>query len=66
MRGKNKIQVVFTTCKRCDKQLAMTNHSINGADAAKKQYEGLCNSCVTNEEKAEILKAQAEAFRGRA
>lgn len=64
MMRRGRIQIVTTTCKRCNKPLAMTNRSIFGADEAKRKYERICRDCITEEERQEILNAQAQAILG--
>jgi hypothetical protein len=64
MRGRSRIQVVTTNCKRCGKSLAMTNRSIYGADEAKATYERICSDCITPGEYKDMLKAQAGAILG--
>ena len=59
---KNRIQIVYRNCPRCNKVVAGTNRSIYGADAAHAKYSGLCERCATEEEKKDILSAQASAI----
>ncbi len=49
-------------CPRCGKQVATLTKSLYGLDAAKKQYEGLCSSCVTEEEEKDIIEIQARGI----
>ncbi|WP_123058865.1 DUF2688 domain-containing protein [Brevibacillus reuszeri] len=61
-RGRGKIGIVHTSCKRCSKPLVMTNRSIYGAYVAKTIYEQICSSCITSEEHHDLLRAQAGAI----
>lgn len=59
-----RFQIVYTTCRRCGKNIATGNRSIYGADRLKAQYDRICESCITNDERHEIEQGIASAILG--
>jgi hypothetical protein len=56
------IRILTTTCRRCGRPVATADRSITGADAAKRQYDRICQGCTTPEEERAMLAAQAGAI----
>lgn len=65
MSRRRKFYLVKTQCRRCGTSLFTSNRSITGADAAKRQYDRLCEDCTTPEEADAMIDAQAAALLGR-
>jgi hypothetical protein len=59
------ITILTTSCRRCGRPLATASRSLTGADAAKEQYDRICERCVTPEERQAMLDAQAGAILSR-
>jgi hypothetical protein len=58
------IQILTVNCPRCGRPVATASRSLIGADAAKAQYEGICERCITPNELMDIQQAQLNAIRG--
>ncbi len=43
-----------TLCKRCGKPIATLTQSIWGANDARDKYAGICEDCITEEERQSI------------
>jgi heterodisulfide reductase subunit B len=57
-----KPMLVVRNCPRCGRQTTATAKAIHGADSLHKKFVGLCSTCVTPKERAEILDGQAKAI----
>lgn len=55
MRRLGRFRLMETTCKRCGKPLVTGNRSLNGNEDLKKKFERICGSCMTPEEKNELI-----------
>jgi NMD protein affecting ribosome stability and mRNA decay len=62
MSRARKIQIVYNNCPRCGKILAGLSRSIHGSESMRRKYAGLCGSCITDEERNEILEDQAQGI----
>ena len=51
----NKIVIVQTHCKRCGKSICTSNKSLYGLDSLKSQYGSICEGCMTDTERYEML-----------
>jgi Protein of unknown function (DUF2688) len=61
---RTRIQIITTSCRRCGKPLATLSRSLYGAERAKANLDRICGDCVTEEERQEMLVAQAQAILG--
>lgn len=62
-RSRSKITLVAVECHRgCGRQVTTLTRSIVGAHAAHAKFSGICQHCITPEEREEILNAQADAI----
>lgn len=59
---RRKYSIVMTKCRRCGKPLATGNRSLYGADQLKKRLGSICEGCITDEERHEILDGQRKAI----
>lgn len=59
------IQIVTQNCPRCGRPVAGVSRSIHGADAAHARFSGICERCVTDEERQEIENAIVGAILNR-
>lgn len=50
-----RIKLVETTCRRCGKKITTGNRSIHGYPEQKKRLDRICEDCITDDEKAELL-----------
>ena len=57
-----KFELIKTSCRRCGCELYTGSRSLFGADAAKAKYDRICDKCVTEQERNEMLNAQASAI----
>lgn len=54
-RRRPRIQVVRRSCRRgCGKQLAGLNRPIHGSQADFDKYHGICENCLTDDEKTDM------------
>ncbi|OLL27288.1 hypothetical protein BTH42_33700 [Burkholderia sp. SRS-W-2-2016] len=60
MRGK-KIEIVQTSCRRCDKSISTLSHSLLGADALRAELGEICGDCTTPDEHRRILEGTMQA-----
>lgn len=51
----------FTSCPRCGKRV-WTSGGIIGSRGLYAKFRGVCEECITEEERAEILEGQAGAL----
>ena len=58
---KNRFKLIPVRCPRCGKEVYTGNRSLWGADQVKAKYQGICSSCITPEEKAEMMQELSEA-----
>ena len=59
----SKIEFYTLPCRRnCGKLLTTTVHSIYGLNELKRKYELICNKCLTEEEKKEMLNSMANGI----
>lgn len=54
MRHKTKFHIILYHCPRCGKAVATGNISLFGADVLKAKFHGICEKCITPEERHEI------------
>lgn len=65
MAGKRKLRITLlqTPCRRgCGKMLVTLNRSLMGNDEARSRLAGICENCITDEERAEILDLKPTAL----
>jgi len=51
----SKIHIITVSCKRCGKQIAAANRSLYGLAQLKAQYGSICQTCITDDERHELL-----------
>jgi NMD protein affecting ribosome stability and mRNA decay len=47
-------RIIIVPCRRCSKPLGTLTKSLWGADAARRLYGAICDSCLTPEERAKM------------
>lgn len=50
-----RIVIIKTHCRRCNKPICTANKSLYGLDALKVQYGSICEDCLTDTERYEML-----------
>lgn len=61
--ARRRITIIVSKCRRCGCKLATASRSIWGDEATKKKYELICDNCLTDDEKADMLNRQANHIR---
>ena len=54
---KRKIEVIQTSCKRCGKPLCTISKAIHYTEEMRKRLSGICENCLTPQEKEELRNA---------
>lgn len=62
---RRRIEIINTECRRgCGRKIATVSRSIHGAAAAHAKFSGICEQCITPEERLEMEGAvQGAVFR---
>jgi hypothetical protein len=51
---RKRISIVQTNCKRCGRPIATASHSITGNEDLKAKFGGICQDCMTDDERHEL------------
>jgi hypothetical protein len=58
------MNLVKVNCKRCKKPIMTLSKSLHGVkDSEKARFDRLCNDCITDEEREQILIIQYKAIK---
>lgn len=60
---KTKIALVTMKCRRgCGRSVTTLNRPISGAHEAHAEFSGICEHCITPEERRSMIEAQVDAI----
>lgn len=62
---RSRIQLVIRNCPRCGREMAGTNRPIFGSNEVHRRLAGVCEKCVTPEEREEIIRDGFAGLLGR-